>query len=72
MPDFQRSINDHYGKSDLSNRILTALKDAGKDLNALTRDDLSSFDQFHGGGLTETNELASLAGIVAGMEVPDI
>ena len=63
MPDYQQSIDDHYGRSDLSTVILDALKNAGKDIDALTREDLYSFDQFHSGGLTSTQELASLAGI---------
>ena len=72
MPDYQRSINDHYGQTDLPNRILTALKDAGKDINALTRDDLSSFDQFHSGGIAATQELAALASPLEGLKVLDI
>jgi len=72
MPDYQRSINDQYGQSDLSSRILKALQDAGKDVNSLTNEDLSSFDQNHSGGLAATKELASLAGLHEGMEVLDV
>ena len=72
MPDYQQSINDHYGQSDLSSRILKALQDAGKDINSLTREDLSSFDQFHSGGLAATKELAALAGPLEGLQVLDV
>lgn len=72
MPDYKQSINDQYGQPDLSSRILKVLEDAGKDINALTRDDLSSFDQFHSGGLAATRDLASLAGLNEGMKVLDI
>ncbi len=72
MPDYQQSIDDHYGQSDLCNKILEALKTAGKDIDALTKEDLHSFDQFHSGGLTGTKELASLAGISEGMKVLDV
>ena len=72
VPDYQQSIDDHYGQYDLCNKILEALKTAGKDIDALTKEDLHSFDQFHSGGLTGTKELASLAGISAGMKVLDV
>jgi len=72
MPDYQQSINDQYGKSDLCSVILKALEDAGKDIDALTVEDLSSFDQYHSGGLTATKELASLAGIHGGMQILDV
>ncbi len=72
MPDYQQSINDQYGQSDLCSIILKALQDAGKDLNSLTKEDLSSFDQFHSGGLAATKELASLAGLHEGMQVLDV
>ena len=72
MPDCQQSINEHYGQSDLSSRILKAIEDTGKDINDLTREDLSSFDQFHNGGLAATMELASLAGLREGMRVLDV
>ena len=72
MPNYPRSINDQYGQPDLSSRILKALQDAGKDINSLTREDLSSFDEFHGGGLAATKELASLAGPLEGLQVLDV
>ena len=72
MADYQQSINDQYGQSDLCSIILKALQDAGKDINSLTREDLSAFDQHHSGGLTATKELASLAGLLEGMQVLDV
>ena len=57
MPDYQQSINNQYGRSDLCSVILKALQDGGKDIDALTVEDLSSFDQFHSGGLAATQEL---------------
>lgn len=72
MPDYQQSINDQYGKSDLCSVILKALADAGKDVDSLTVEDLSSFDQYHSGGLAATKELASLAGIHRGMQILDV
>ncbi len=72
MSDYQQSIDDHYGQPNLSTAILDALKTAGKDTDALTWEDLSSFDQIHSGGLAATKELAALAGITEGMKVLDI
>ncbi len=72
MPDYEQSINDQYGQSDLSSVILKALRDAGKDVDSLTTEDLSSFDQYHSGGLAATKELASLAGIHQEMKILDV
>jgi ubiquinone/menaquinone biosynthesis C-methylase UbiE len=72
MPSYEQSISDQYGQPELSARILTALQDAGKDIDSLTTNDLSSFDQYHGGGLAGTRELASLVGLREGMRVLDV
>lgn len=72
MSNYQQSIDDHYGQTDLSAVILDGLQQAGKDINALTLDDLSSFDQMHSGGLAGTKELASLVGLTEGIKVLDI
>ena len=69
MTHYSQMINDHYGQPDLSSKILKALQDSGKDINSLKREDLSSFDEFHNGGLAATMELASLAGLREGMRV---
>ena len=42
MPEYQQSIDNHYGRSNLCNIILEALKDAGKDIDSLTKEDLYS------------------------------
>jgi SAM-dependent methyltransferase len=72
MSDYAHAINRHYGQADLRAKILTALRAAGKDPEALTRDDLASFDELHDGGREGTRELARLAGLRAGMHVLDI
>jgi ubiquinone/menaquinone biosynthesis C-methylase UbiE len=72
MSDYARSINKHYGQSEFSAKILTALQEAGKNIDALTREDLSSFDEYHGGGLEATRELAQLAELREGLQVLDI
>lgn len=48
------------------------LEQAGKDVRNLSRDDVSSFDEFHGGGRESTREMAEMAGLQPGMEVLDV
>ena len=72
MSDYAHAINQHYGQAELSAKILAALREAGKDLEALTRDDLASFDEQHDGGREATRELARLAGLREGMHVLDV
>ena len=42
MSDYAHAINQHYGQAELCAKILAALRAAGKDLDALTRDDLAT------------------------------
>jgi SAM-dependent methyltransferase len=70
--DRAKAINDYYGKTDLGLTILAALEKAGKDINALTRDDIASFDEFHIGGREVTRELAHLADLQADTSVLDL
>ena len=72
MSDYAHAINQLYGQAELSAKILTALREAGKDLDALTRDDLASFDEQHDGGREATRELARLTGLREGMHVLDV
>ena len=72
MSDYVHAINQIYGQAELSAKLLTALREAGKDLDALTRDDLAVFDEQHGGGREATRELARLTGLHAGMHVLDV
>jgi ubiquinone/menaquinone biosynthesis C-methylase UbiE len=72
MSDYAQAINQHYGHVELSAKILTALREAGKDIAALTRDDLAPFDEHHRGGREATRELARLVGLRAGMDVLDV
>ncbi len=55
------SVSEHYTIDDLGNRILVSLKAAGKDLGALTVDDLAPVDEFHIRGRIATGELLQWA-----------
>jgi sarcosine/dimethylglycine N-methyltransferase len=67
-----QAIKDHWEREDLSEAIRTALIESGKDLNALTLDDLAPFDQFHAGGKRFTLRLANLAGLKPDMYILDV
>ena len=66
------SISAHYAQTDLAASILNALRQAGKNLDALTIDDLAPVDQFHVRGKQSTLELAQRAGISAGQRILDV
>ena len=65
-------MSDHWGRERLAETILEALVACGRDLDALTIDDLAVTDQFHGGGKAATLRLARLFGARAGMRVLDV
>lgn len=72
MSDYQQSVNQQYGQADLRTKVLTALQNAGKNVDALTRADLSTFDEFHIGGIAETRSLAAMAGLQPAMHILDV
>ena len=67
-----RAANEYWGRAALDRAIIDALTAAGKDLSALTIDDLAPSDQFHGGGKPATVRLARLAGLRPGLRVLDV
>lgn len=67
-----QAIANYWGRENLGQAILDALVAAGKNLDALTIDDLAPFDQFHSGGKPATERLAHLAGLLPGMRVLDV
>jgi MPBQ/MSBQ methyltransferase len=66
------AISDYWGRDGLAQAILEALAASGKNLEALTIDDLAPLDQFHGGSKGATVRLARLAGLTPGMRVLDV
>ena len=67
-----QAIHDYWGRDGLGQAILAVLTASGRNLNALTIDDLAPLDQFHGGGKAATVRLARLAGLQPGMQVLDV
>jgi len=68
----EESVNAHYERKDLGANILEALEKAGKDVKALTVEDMAPIEEFHIGGRKPTLELARLAGLSEGMRVVDV
>jgi len=55
----------HYGRPDLRERVHAALREAGHDLDDLSRDDVAALTEFHVGGRAATRRLAREAGLEA-------
>jgi len=72
MSKYSEAINRHYGPTDISSRIIERLQKAGKDIARLSRDELASFDEFHGGGRESTRELARIAVERPGLKILDV
>jgi len=72
MTDHAPEVAGHYGKGGLLDRMLAALKQAGKDLGRLTIDDLAPIDEFHSRRRAATAELSALLAPTATDRVIDI
>jgi SAM-dependent methyltransferase len=68
----QNDVERHYARDDLTAAIREALIRAGKDIAALTPDDLAPFDQLHLRGRDATLELAERVGLNEGQHVLDV
>lgn len=67
------SAAQHYAREgDLTGRILSALTAADKDLDSLSAEDLSPYDQFHSRGREATVELAQLVSPQKGQLLLDL
>ena len=62
----------YWERPGLERAILDGLAAAGKNIGALTIDDLALADHFHSGGKSATERLARLAGVATGMRVLDV
>lgn len=72
MTDVLDGVRDHYRATGLTERLKAALAGLGPEDQRLAPQQLAPLDQFHTRGLAATAELASLAGIAAGMAVLDV
>jgi len=67
-----QAANAYWGRHDLERKILDALAAAGRNVDALTVDELAPADHFHSGGRSATERLARLAQLRPGMRVLDV
>ena len=67
-----REVSQHYTVENLEVRILAALEAAGKDLDALTVDDLAPVDEFHIRGRAATEQLREWADVGPGHVLLDV
>lgn len=67
--DINKAVAAHYGRGDLTERILNAL--GANSAGSLTLATLAQIDQLHHGGLSLTERLVSVAEIARGMHVLD-
>ena len=72
LSSLNEAIEQHYRRSGLATVILTALSNAGKDVNNLKPEDLASIDEFHIRGREATLELARAAGLDVSTQVLDV
>lgn len=72
MSEKDKNVSEHYTQGDLTQRILAALEEAGKNLDSLVVDDLAPVDQFHIRGRAATEELAKLAELEPGQSLLDV
>lgn len=68
----EQRVARHYTRESLEQRLLDALKAAGKDPDHLTPADLSPVDEFHIGGLQATEDLAAQLPIKPGLALLDV
>ena len=72
MASAQEHVESHYGRGEILNSILSALRKLGKETIQLVPSDLAPVDEFHIRGLEATVELASRAPLQPGLRVLDV
>jgi len=68
----ETDVAGHYTEGTLEQRILAALRQAGKDLDRLDPDDLAPVDEFHHGGRAATTAFAPRLNLQPGMHLLEI
>jgi ubiquinone/menaquinone biosynthesis C-methylase UbiE len=72
MESAHQHVESHYGRGEILNSILSALRKMGKDTAQLVPADLAPVDEFHIRGREATLELASRAQFKPGLRVLDV
>jgi MPBQ/MSBQ methyltransferase len=68
----RNAVEHHYGRGEILNSILRALREMGKDVAKLTPADLAPVDEFHIRGREAAIELANKAALQPGLRVLDV
>jgi SAM-dependent methyltransferase len=68
----ETNVAEHYTQGTLEHRILTALREAGKDPDRLDSDDLAPVDEFHHGGRAATAAFTPRLGLRPGISLLEI
>jgi len=68
----EQQVASYYTRGMLEERIVGALRDAGKDLEHLCPNDLSAIDEFHLGGREATQALADFMQLRPGVHLLDV
>lgn len=72
MKTAREQVESHYGRGEIFNSILRALRETGKDVAQLVPADLAPVDEFHIRGREATVELARRASLKPGLRVLDV
>jgi ubiquinone/menaquinone biosynthesis C-methylase UbiE len=72
MEGAREHVESHYGRGEILNSILSALRQMGKDVAQLVPADLAPVDEFHIRGREATVELASRVPLRPGLRVLDV
>jgi ubiquinone/menaquinone biosynthesis C-methylase UbiE len=72
MSEIAAEVQRHYNREGLLDRVLAALKEAGKDVDHLMIDDLAPIDEFHSRRRLATEELARMLAPSPGQTLIDI
>lgn len=68
----EQDVSAHYTRGVLEQKILEALRAAGKDLENLRSQDLAALDNLHVGGRQATDDLADSMGLEPGAHLLDV
>src|SRR5215208_4138886 len=71
-PEYFQAVDAHYGRQDLGPLILETLRSQGKDLDALTPDDIAPLTHLTGRFKVATVALGRLVGLQPGLHVLDL
>jgi len=70
--DAEDLVRSHYSRDDLEERVLSALKRVGVDVESVRVDELAGIDQLHAGGIAATEHVLEQLGLTAADALLDV